>query len=255
MKAKQKNKLNMYKAVFSVMNDHKEIWTGVFQLKSVFKKFSENLSRLTAFKTDQEMDLQPLLDAVFEKRDSLFVTVNPVVNILLAYANDIQKKELIKKIKLSKKELIKSNDLDLIENSKIIYKTAKKLLKKSVSEKEKPDNKSVSIIDYGLNEKMIIDLKVATKEFAGTLLALHEGIQNKDLMDREISSILKKNDKMLKNKLDLLITIFETSKPDFYKSYMEARVIHKPEIVKIKKTKGKKDEKEELHENDENPEN
>ncbi len=245
----------MYNAVFNFMYDYKEIWTGVFQLKSVFVKFSDNLSRLTALKTAQEMDLQPLLDAVFEKRDSLIVTVNPVANMLLAYANDIQKKELIKKLKHSKKEIIKSNDLDLIENSKIIYKTAKKLLKKSVSEKERPDNKSVSIIDYGLNEKMVIDLKVAAKEFAGTLLALHEAIQNKDLMDREISSILKKNDKLLKNKIDLLITIFETSKPDFYKSYMEARVIHKPEMVKIKKTKGKKDEKEEFHENDENPEN
>jgi hypothetical protein len=241
----------MYNAVFSVMNDHKEIWSGVFQLKGVFKKFSENLSRLTALKTEQEKDLQPLLDAVSEKRDSLIVAVHPVTNILLAYANDIKKKELIKKLKLSINKLTSSNDLDLIEYSKVIYKVAKKLYKKSLTKTVNHDNKSVSIIDYGLNEKMIIDLKVASKEFVGTLLALHEAIQNKDLMSREISSILKKNDKMLKNKLDLLITIFETSKTDFYKSYMEARVVHKPEIVKIKKTKGKKDEKDELPENEE----
>jgi hypothetical protein len=102
---------------------------------------------------------------------------------------------------------------------------------------------------------MIIDLKVANKEFIRSLLALHEAIENKDLMTREISSTLKKNDKMLKNKLDLLLTIFETSNPDFYKTYMEARVIHKPEIVKIKKIKDKKEEKEELHENAGNTEN
>lgn len=248
MKSKQKNKLNMYNTVFGVMNDHKEIWTRVFQLKNVFEKFSENLSRLTALKTSHEMDLQPLLDAVSERRESLIVLVNPVANIILAYANDCKKKELIKKLKLSINKLTKSIDLDLIENSKIIYKVAKKLSKKSVTETEKSDNKSVSIVDYGLNEKMIIDLNVAKKDFVKSLLALHEAIQNKDLMGKQITSILKKNERLLKNKIDLLLTIFATSNPDFYKTYLEARVIQKTEIVKIK---GKKAEKEELPENDE----
>lgn len=252
MNSKQISKLNMYNTVFGVMNDHKEIWSGVFQMKHVFDKFSKNVSRLSAFKTSQEKDLQPLLEAVLEKRESLIVAVNPVTNILLAHANDIKKKEFIKNLKLSKKKIAKSNDLDLIENCKIIYKSAKKLYKKYVAETEKTDNKSVSIGDYGLNEKMIIDLKVATKEFVGSQLALQKAIQNNDLMGGEIASILKKSDKMLKNKLDLLITIFETSYPEFYKTYVEARVIQKPEIVKMKKTKGKKDERELLPENEGN---
>jgi len=247
MKTKQKNKLNMYNAVFSVMNDHKEIWTGVFQLKSVFKKFSENLSCLTALKTDQEMDLQPLLDAVSEKRESLLSMVNPVANIALAYANDHKKKEIIKKLKLSINKLTSSNDLDLIENSKVIYKVAKKLIKKSVAETEKLDNKSVSIVDYGLNEKMVIDLNAAKKDFVKSLLAMHEAIQNNVMMGKQITTLIKKNERLLKNKMDLLLTIFATSKTDFYKTYLEARVIQKTEIVK---TKGKKVQKEKLSEDE-----
>lgn len=251
MKSKQKNKLNMYNTVFGVMNDHKEIWTGVFQLKSVFQKFSENLSRLTTLKTAREMDLQPLLDDVSEKRESLIVLVNPMANIILAYANDYKKKELIKKLKLSINKLTKSNDLDLIENSKIIYKVAKKLSKNSVTETEKSDNKLVSIVDYGLNEKMTIDLNDAKKDFVKSLLVLHEAIKNKDLMGKQITSILKKSERLLKNKIDLLLTIFAASNPDFYKTYLEARVIQKTEMVKISGKKGKKAEKEELQENDE----
>jgi hypothetical protein len=251
MKSKQKNKLNMYNTVFGVMNDHKEIWTGVFQLKNVFKKFSENLSRLTTLKTAQEIDLQPFLDDVSEKRESLIVLINPVANIILAYANDYKKNELIKKLKLSINKLTKANDLDLIEKSKIIYKVAKKLSKKSIKETEKSDNKLVSIFDYGLNEKMTIDLNVAKKEFVKSLLALHEAIQNKDLMGKQINSILKKNERLLKNKIDLLLTIFAASNPDFYKTYQEARVIQKTEMVKIKGKKVKKAKKEELPENDE----
>jgi len=225
MKTKQKNKLNMYNAVYIVMNDHKEIWSGVFQLKSVFQKFSENLSCLTALKTAREMDLQPLFDAVSEKRASLLSLVNPVANITLAYANDHKKKELIKKLKLSIKKLTISNDLDLIDDSKVIHKVAKKLIKKSVSETEEPDNKSVSIVDYGLNEKMIIDLNTAKNDFVKSLLALHEATQSKVIMGKQITSILKKNERLLKNKMDLLVSIFATSKTDFYKTYLEARVI------------------------------
>jgi hypothetical protein len=248
MKSKQKNKLNMYNTVFGVMNDHKEIWTGVFQLKSVFKKFSENLSRLTALKTDQEMDLQPLLDAVSEKRKSIIVQVNPVANIIIAYAHDKNEKKLIKKLNLSKKKLAKSKDSELIENSRIIYKAAKKLLKKSSIESEKSDKKSVGIVDYGLNEKMISDLDAAKKDFVESRLVLDEAIQNKKMKGKKITSILKKNERLLKNKMDLLLTIFATSNPEFHKTYLEARVIHKTEIVKIKGKKGKKAGKEELPE-------
>lgn len=251
MKTKQKNKFNMHITVLGIMNDHKEVWTGVFQLKNVFEKFSENLNRLATLKTAKEMDLQALSDAVSEKRESLMDVVNPVANIILAYANDCKKKELIKKLKLSKNKLTKSNDLDLIENCNIIFKTAKKQYKRSVIETEKSGNKSVSIVDYGLNEKMINDLNLAKKYFVGSLLMLHEAIQNKEMMGKQITSILKKNERLLKNKMDLLLTIFATSNTVFYKTYLEARVIHKTEMVKIKGKKGKKAEREELPENEE----
>jgi hypothetical protein len=98
---------------------------------------------------------------------------------------------------------------------------------------------------------MIIDLNAAKNDFIGSLLTMNEAIQNKDLMGKQITSILKKNERLLKNKIYLLLTIFAASNPDFYKSYQEARVIEKIEKVKIKDKKGKKAEKEELPENNE----
>jgi hypothetical protein len=232
----------MYNAVFSVMNDHKEIWSGVFQLKSVFGKFSENLSHLTTLKTAQEMDLQPLLDAVSEKRESLTILVNPVANIILAYAHDKDEKELIKKLNLSKKKLAKSKDSDLIEKCKTIYKGAKKLYKKSLEKSERSENKAVNIIEYGLSEKMIIDLEAAVKDFIKSRLALHEAILDKDKYGKQITKVLKKNEKLLVNKMDLLLSIFATSNAEFYKTYMDARVIQIEEPVKIKNKKEKKSE-------------
>jgi len=245
MKTKQVNKLNMFNAVHSVMNDNKEIWTGVFQLKNVFEKFSVNTRHLTELKTEQEKDLQPLLSAMFEKRETLIISGTPVVNIILAYSHDKKEKKLLKKMNLSKNKLEKSKDSDLIEECKTIYKAAKKLYKKSIAEKENSENKSVKILEYGLSEKMIVDLQTAVNDFIKSRLALHEAIQGKDKMDKQITSILKKNEKLLKNKMDLLISIFQTSKPDFFKAYMEARVIQITEPVKVKIKKEKKSDKKE----------
>jgi len=245
MKTKQKNKLNMYNTVLGVMNDHKEIWTKVYQLKNVFEKFAENTINLTALKTEQEKDLQPLVSVMFEKRESLILLCTPVVNIILAYSHDNKEKKLLNKMNVSKDKLAKSKDSDLIEECKTTYKAAKKLYKRSVGEAKNSESKEISILEYGLSEKMIVDLKAAVNDFINSRLALHDAIQGKDKMDKHITTVLKKNGKLLKNKMDLLITIFETSKPDFYKSYMEARVIQPAESVKVKNKKEKKTEKNE----------
>jgi hypothetical protein len=245
MKTKQISKLNMYNAIYGVMNDNEQTWTKVYQLKNIFEKFAENNNRLTLLKTEQEKDLQPFLSAICEKRETLLNLSTPVVNIVLAYSYDNKEKELLKKMNLSKDKLSKSKDSDLIENCKTIYKAAKKLCKKSIGETEKSDKKAVNILEYGLTEKMIVDLDVAVKNFVESRLALHEAIQSKDKMGKGIASVLKKNEKLLKNKMDLLISIFEISKPDFYKAYMEARVIQITEPVKVKIKKEKKSDKNE----------
>jgi hypothetical protein len=98
---------------------------------------------------------------------------------------------------------------------------------------------------------MISDLDASKKDFVESRLVLDEAIQNKKMKGKKITSILKKNERLLRNKMDLLISIFETSNPDFYKTYQEARLIQKTERVKIKGKKGKKVEKEKLPENEE----
>lgn len=245
MKTKQANKLNMYNAVYSVMNDYEQIWSRVYQLRNMFEKFTSNINRLTVLKTEQEKDLQPLVNAISEKRETLIVLCTPVVNLVLAFAYDKKEKELLKKMNLTSHDLAKSKDSDLIEKCKTIYKAAKKLYKKSIGETEHSDNKWVTIIEYGLSENMIVDLKIALKDFGESRLTLHEAIQTKDNMGKQITLALKKNEKLLKNKMDLLISIFEISNPDFYKSYMEARVIQKTEANKTRKNKEKKSGKKE----------
>jgi hypothetical protein len=244
MKTKQSAKLKMHKAVLDVMNGGEEIWGVVPQLKNVMEVFSENVKSVEELKSEKGKEIKPLLEYKLEKRKELIDLSLPALNVLRVYGQDVNDKELLKKLNFSRNKLTKSKDLDLIEKCKLIYKTAHKLYMKSLDTKEAETEKANDIFGYGLNDKMLEDIEIAEKAFVESLSELKVAIKNKNLVSQEITSKLKENDKLLRNKIDLLISIFETSNPELTKKYTESRIIQKETAKKdevVKKGKKKKD--------------
>jgi hypothetical protein len=244
MKTKQSAKLKMQQEVLKVMNENKNIWGVVPQLQNVMEVFSENVKAVEKLKSEKGKEIKPLLEYKLEKRKELIDSSLPPLNVLLAYGHDIKDKDLLKKLNFSRNKLTKSKDLDLIENCKFIYKTAHKLYMKSLETKEVETNKENDIFGYGLNDKMLEEIEIAEKAFVESLSGLKAAIKNKTLVGQEIISRLKENDKLLRNKIDLLISIFETSNPELLKNYSESRILKKETAIKaevVKKGKKKKD--------------
>lgn len=239
MKNIQSAKLKMHQAVLDVMNGNEEIWGVVPQLKTVMEVFSENVKAVDELIAEQEEDIKTLLDAKPEKRKELIDLTSPVLNVLLAYGHDAKDKKLLKKLN-SRKKLTKSKDLDLIENCKFIYKTAHKFYKKSQEAKEAEAENTNVIMSYGLNDKMLEEIKTAEKAFIKSLSGFNAGLKNRKLVGKQISSKLKENDKLLRNKIDLLISIFEKSNPELFKKYSESRIIQKETVKEEEVKKGKK---------------
>lgn len=240
MKTKQSAKLNMHQAVLDVMNGSEDIWGVVPQLKNIMQVFSENVKTIDQLKAEQGKDIKPLIDYKLEKRKELIDLSLPALNVLIVYGHDVRDKELLKKLNFSRNKLTKSKDLDLIEKCKLIYKTAHKFYMKSLETKEAEAENSIDIFGYGLNDKMLEDIEIAEKAFVEALSGLKSGIKNKTLVSQQITLILKENDKLLRNKIDLLISIFETSNPELFKKYTESRIIHKESVKKEEVKKGKK---------------
>lgn len=239
MKNIQSAKLKMHQAVLDVMNGNEEIWGVVPQLKTVMEVFSENVKAVDELIAEQEEDIKTLLDAKPEKRKELIDLTSPVLNVLLAYGHDAKDKKLLKKLN-SRKKLTKSKDLDLIENCKFIYKTAHKFYKKSQEAKEAEAENTNVIMSYGLNDKMLEEIKTAEKAFIKSLSGFNAGLKNRKLVGKQISSKLKENDKLLRNKIDLLISIFEKSNPELFNKYSESRIIQKETVKEEEVKKGKK---------------
>jgi hypothetical protein len=244
MKTKQSAKLKMQQEVLNVMNDNKQIWMVVPQLQNVMEIFSENVKAIAELKSEQGKDIKPLLKYKLEKRNKLIDFSLPALNVLLAYGHDMKDKELLKKLNFSRNKLTKSKDLDLIENCKLIYKTAHKFYMKSLETKDSVAENAIDFFGYGLNDEMLEEIEMAEKSFMESLSGLKVAIRNKTLVNQQITSNLKENDKLLRNKIDLLISIFQTSNPDLLKKYEESRIIQKETAKKeeeVKKGKKKKD--------------
>jgi len=244
MKTKQGAKLKMQQEVLNVMNDNKEIWGVVPQLQNVMEAFSENVKAVENLKSEKGKEINPLLEYKLKKRKELINSSLPPLNVLLVYGHDVKDKELLKKLNFSRNKLTKSKDLDLIENCRLIYKTAHKFYMKSLETEGVENKKANDIFGYGLNDKMLEEIEISEKAFVESLSALKDAIKNKTLVGQEINSRLKENDKLLRNKIDLLISIFETSNPELLKKYSESRIIQKETAKKdndVKKGKKKKD--------------
>jgi hypothetical protein len=240
MKNMQSAKLKMQQGVLDVMNGNEEIWGVVPQLKTVMEVFSENVKTVDGLIAEQEGDIKTLLDDKPEKRKELIDLTLPVLNVLLAYGNDTKDKKLLKKLNFSRNKLTKSKDLDLIENCKFIYKTAHKFFNKSQEAKEAEAENTNDILSYGLNDKMLEEIKTAEKAFIKSLSGFNASLKNRNLLGKQITSKLKENDKLLRNKMDLLISIFEKSNPELFNKYSESRIIQKETVKEEEVKKGKK---------------
>jgi hypothetical protein len=243
MKTKQSAKLKMQQVVLNVINENKEVWMVVPQLQNVMEVFSENVKAVEKLSAEKGKEIKPLLEYKLVKRKELIDLSLPALNVLLAFGYDVKDKELLKKLNFSRNKLTKSKDLNLIENCKLIYKTAHKFYMKSLETKEAETGNEKDIFGYGLNDKMLEDIEIAEKAFVESLSGLKVAIKNKTMVSQQITSKLKENDKLLRNKIDLLISIFETSNPKFLKKYTESRIIQKETAKKeeeVKKGKKKK---------------
>ena len=237
MKEKQNVRLKMYLEVSGVMEKNVDKWSTVGEFKNTYDDFTANNDKLIELKAEHEKDIRPVINDKTSKREQLINKAVPISNVLQVYAYDQNDKGLAKTINYSRNKLNKSKDSELIDKCNTIWKTAKKLYGKSIDTAEhviinnKKSKQDVPNINgYGLTGQMIDDLEEANKQFIDAILTLKDVISHRNKSAKKITEIIKDNDRLLGNKMDRLMTLFETSQKDFYKAYREARTVKYDEL-------------------------
>lgn len=216
---------------------------------SVMFKLAERITKLE--KLAEEI-VQPL-DQVFTKKDiqknNLLTNFKHVVGILNLVEGKRSKK--IKKIYQSDKKLQKISDKQLISVSKDAVTIANKLGGFSVAGFDKITTKTLQIKferarklseDLGLTQDKVKKLEEATLNFARTMVEVNVIIKEKSKVMNQMTKLLDANDKLLEQRMDKFVEVYEKPGSNFSKTYKSLRV---PEDSG-KKEKKEKTEKEEL---------
>jgi superoxide dismutase len=158
-----------------------------------------------------------------EKLENLLI---PVTGTLLVYAHDHNNKPYVEKLKKLRKKSEKTTPEELLERSKsLIIKLKKQFNNQATDEKEKPEFKEDHISAYGITSEMVEELAETRRKYRKTWSLISELLYTKKKSKKKVISLVKQNENLLKNKIDLILTIYEKREPAFYNAYQNARII------------------------------
>jgi len=229
MKLKKVNKIKMFNSLTKVMGSNKKIWLGVKEIEKAYKTFLNRTNKINMMKGEYDKDIQNLIDRKLLARKNIITEVFPISNLIVAFAIESNHKKLVKKCNFSKTEFSKAKDLELIEYSTTIWEEAKKLYNISISPpkiaKKNQKLAELNILNYGLTFQLIDKLELANATFVDSRVELINAYEYKKKCGKKITIGVKKNMLLLKKKLDLLMTIFNSTEPEFYSDFVAARTI------------------------------
>jgi hypothetical protein len=241
MKTKSTEEFNMFLKIKDLLAANHKVWGNIKEIEKAVKKFNRNIDDMKELTAGINMNLKGIEEKKDKGKNALVNEAFPVINIIRAYAIEHKNKSLLKKCGAGRQKLEKMKSDKLSDYCKTMIKEARKLYNKSILLTDKENLKQLeksNILNYGLSVPMIENLKELNLNFMDARAIYAEAKAEKEKFIYKYRSLAKNNKKILSDKLDLLLSIFEASNNNFYKNYRELRKGEKAKKEKSIKIKG-----------------
>ena len=235
-------KMNRNAQVMSVLSRNMEIWNKVSKFQNAVDELVLNQKKLDELYSLLKRDITDIEKTKADRRKELEDKTMMLVRIMQVFAHDKKKGKLQRKLYHLTYEYIENcMDLELIDISKEIWLIANKFggyaltfvtkIKAALDpENVKATNKFEK--EFGLNPDMIKNLEDAILHFIKAMLPYNIEMAEKEKVATKMKGIIKKTKKLLTNKIDRMVLMFENENPGFYKEYHELREDHYYKNVK-----------------------
>ncbi len=216
-------KIAMQQKVKNCMEENLETWSSVLEMEKVYDQFVKNLKKIDDLFPDTQVDLNPMAENVSSSKEKLISILLPVNKVLSVYARDNGCSKLEKRAKATSAQLIKMKAGELEKHAFAIWKAIDEIM--STGEGKRKETKKVikPVSNYGLSSKMIDSLFQTATEYSNLRQTLKEAKKTNKKAEKEIDNLIKENNKLLKERLDKFMFLFEDSVPGFFNCYTFAR--------------------------------
>lgn len=211
MKRIVNNRIDMIKAVVSVLNENQAIWVNTPKVGTSVNQLVEGLSILQEKTALHNSITLGVTRDRKEKYAALAKTMISVQDTLWIYGNS-------------------TNNFSLVDRNKIVPSTTFNLSLKSRLVRIKMLMKDVEtygtfLADYGVTQEMLGLLNDQIAAYHSIQINPRLVIIDRKMIGFEIEHKVNELYKLLKNDLDRMIRIFSTSHPSFVVAYFTARVV------------------------------
>lgn len=205
------NKLSMFHTVLSVCEKYKAQWTPVLGYANAHGELVVNVQSIVDASKVQETNMTgAALDKRF-KRDAMTAKTVEVARAVYAYAEDIGDLVLREKMNLAPHDVNRKRDSVVGALCQGVNDVATALI--------------ASLGDYGLVVADCTALQAAIDAYAAVVSAPRTATGVRKGATAEINQLVKDSMKILNNRMDKLMPEFETSAPEFFQEYFDARII------------------------------
>jgi len=235
-------KMDRNMRVIGILSRNAGVWKKVSKFQAAVDQLNSNQEKLVELQGLLNKDISSIEKIKNERRKELEDRTMTVVRIMQVFAHDKKKAKLQRKLfHLTYQFVENCLDLELVEISKKIWLIANKFGGYAITfvskvkaaldpENVKATNKFEK--EFGLNPDMIKNLEDAILNFIKATIPYNIEMAEKEKVAIKMKQINKKTKKLLTNKIDRLVLMFENENPDFYNEYYNLREDHRNKQAK-----------------------
>lgn len=229
-------KMDRNAQVISILSKNAEVWNKVSKFQTAVDQLISNQKKLVDYQSLLSKDTTSVEKEKNDRRKELEDRTMSVVRIMQVFAHDKKKGKLQRKLYHLTYEYVENClDFELIDISKEIWLIAHKFGGYALTFEGKikaaldPENvKAINKFEkeFGLSADMINNLEDAILNFIKGLIPYNGEMAEKDKVALKMKEINKKTKKLLTNKIDRFVLMFENDNPGFFKEYNDLREDH-----------------------------
>lgn len=211
MNDKQENKLTMYNAVSTLLTANAAKYATVTALSTALTNFQDIIGAISEKNILKNSATAGKTTLKSQERKALIDAIIPVAGGLFALGSATDDPRL-KELGDNKKGTLQNlRDTELIDKAILVKNTA--------------DAYAAQLVAYGVEALQIADIDTKISSFSSALGGKETSFSTKFAAGSVLSDLFKQGDLILTDQIDRMMEKFNSSDPQFYIEYKNARVI------------------------------